>query len=91
MVVIAPSVSAFYVSICIYTYIFLSFLFFFSGTCFFGGKEGIFFFFVFFLFLIFVIQVSRLGRIYRGFSFWGEGGWGKGNTHGGIKKSVDKR
>lgn len=75
----------------IYIYIFIV-SFFFSGTCFFGGKRGIYiFFFVFFLFLIFVIQVSRLGRIYTGFSFWEEGGGGKGNTHGGIKKSVDKR
>lgn len=75
----------------IYTYIFLSFLFFSLVLVFLGEEGDIYFFFVFFLFLIFVIQVSRLGRIYTGFSFWGEGGGGKGNTHGGIKKSVDKR
>lgn len=89
MVVIAPSVSAFYVSICIYTYIFLSFLFFFSGTCFFGGKRGIYIFFCFFSLLNF--RHSSLATRKDLYRFLFLGGGGKGNTHGGIKKSVDKR
>lgn len=88
MVVIAPSVSAFYVSICIYTYIFLSFLFFSLVLVFLGGRGGYIYFFCFFSLLNFRhSSLATRKDLYR-FLFLGGGKRGGREIHTGVLKKV---
>lgn len=88
MVVIAPSVSAFYVSICIYTYIFLSFLFFSLVLVFLGGRGGYIFFFCFFSLLNFRLFKSRDSEGFIQVSLFGGREEGGREIHTGVLKKV---